>query len=61
MSSVGHGKWQKVGADDAKRRRYPLYSVLIIADRLNEAKDYARGWGQVTGRDLTLWRDGHKR
>lgn len=54
---MAYDKWFNIGARDAHKKRYPLYAVLIAAEMFAEARQYARGWGDVTGRDLRCFRD----
>ena len=51
-------KYYKLGIQDARKRQYPLYAVLIAAEEYEYAEQYAKGWFEVTEKDLRNFRDG---
>jgi hypothetical protein len=52
--------YHRLGMADARKKVYPLYTVLLLAGENVEAGAYRRGWEEVTGQSLVHWRDGVK-
>jgi hypothetical protein len=48
-------KWK-----DGTPHPYPLFWTLRLAGEEKKAQAYARGFGEVTGQRLEVWRDGEK-
>jgi hypothetical protein len=47
----------RLGVKDCHANRYPLYSTLLIAEKLTLAETYRRAWRSVNGQDLVTFRD----
>jgi hypothetical protein len=49
------------GFRDARKKRYPLYAVLTIAQEHVAAASYLIGWREGGGANLRFFREGEKR
>ena len=54
-------KYYQLGVADGKSKRYPLWSILVLADEHVAAAAYQSGWRNATGVNLRFFREGSRR
>jgi hypothetical protein len=55
MQNPSLNHWYIVGRREARTNAFPLYAVLIAAGESTAARQYAEGWKDVSGGQLSSW------